>query len=688
MKIRSIVFGILLFAICFVSVVTYGQDTLQLTHSKIQLLAKHHGDKVTLRWAPTDAKWWFYGIQQGYTVARREVSDPNSEYVVLQDTVLPWSGEVMEQWYVDHPEDEALILPLQTIHRDWENTRMESADFEDLYERSLFFEQRFQTTILAADVYPIVANAAGLQFVDTTIDPDKVYSYRVRFNWGGYHEAYRVVQQWQIIDKPILHEVVEKEDAITISWDRKLHGQAYTAYYIERSLDGKKFTRLNEYPFVHGVADDVPDQTYILYTDKVKNYQLYYYRIIGIDPFGEESEPSEAMLAQGKDRTPPDVVVPVVQISESGGANKVIWSHDPLDELSQAVIYKKDYSMVPIVVYDSGLERDFSFEVEDNNVMEGMTDYFLVLVDTAGNYAQSTRASLYRKDNTPPGPPLNLQAQVDTVGRIILTWDQGPDNDVIGYYIFTADREADNFIKLNQKKYPYRIYQDSVNMTLLTPKRYYKVAAIDKGGNIGAYSEVLEVDRPDKIPPAPCLFYDYRVDSAGVFLGLIPSSSRDVVAYRIYRKAESESDFTVIQTFDRNPPQIFLDDNVTPDTKYIYKWIAVDHGQLESSSENSTLHITSFDTRITYKPQLRLQVADDGVRVQIANTIPGSDYRIQIIRSYQGGRYRTVKTIEEGKEYLDPMRIDPDVLPIVSYRAKVLYKDGKRSKFSEEVALE
>lgn len=688
MKIRSIVFSIFLFAICFVSVVTYGQDTLQLTHSKIQLLAKHHGDKVTLRWAPTDAKWWFYGIQEGYTVARREVSDPNSEYVVLQDTVLPWSGEVMEQWYIDHPEDEALILPLQTIHRDWENTRMESADFEDLYERSLFFEQRFQTTILAADVYPIVANAAGLQFVDTTIDPDKVYSYRVRFNWGGYHEAYRVVQQWQIIDKPILHEVVEREDAITISWDRKLHGQAYTAYYIERSLDGKQFTRLNEYPFVHGVADDVPDQTYILYTDKVENYQLYYYRIIGIDPFGEESEPSEAMLAQGKDRTPPDVVVPVVQISESGGANKVIWSHDPLDELSQAVIYKKDYSMVPIVVYDSGLERDFSFEVEDNNVMEGMTDYFLVLVDTAGNYAQSTRASLYRKDNTPPGPPLNLQAQVDTVGRIILTWDQGPDNDVIGYYIFTADREADNFIKLNQKKYPYRIYQDSVNMTLLTPKRYYKVAAIDKGGNIGAYSEVLEVDRPDKIPPAPCLFYDYRVDSAGVFLGLIPSSSRDVVAYRIYRKAESESDFTVIQTFDRNPPQIFLDDKVAPDTKYIYKWIAVDHGQLESSSENSTLHITSFDTRITYKPQLRLQVADDGVRVQIANTIPGSDYRIQIIRSYQGGRYRTVKTIEEGKEYLDPMRIDPDVLPIVSYRAKVLYKDGKRSKFSEEVALE
>lgn len=688
MKNRSTFLCICIVALFLASELSYGQDTLQLTHSKVELLAKHHGDKVTLRWAPTDAKWWFYGIQQGYSVARRDVSDPYSEYVILQDSVLPWSPEMMEQWYVDHPEDEALILPLQTIHRDWENTRMESRDFEDLYERSLFFEQRFQTTILAADVYPIVANAAGLQFVDNSIEPDKVYSYRVRFNWGGYHEAYRVVQQWQIIDKPILHEVIEKEDAISISWDRKLHGQSYTAYYIERSVDGKEFVRLNEHPFVHGVSNDIPDQTYILYTDQVENYQLYYYRIIGIDPFGEESQPSEAVLAQGKDRTPPKVAVPLVQVSESGGSNKVIWNHDPLDELSQAVIYKKDYSEAPIIVFDSGLERDFRFEVEDNDVMEGMTDYFLVLVDTAGNYAQSTRASLYRKDKTPPGPPQNLQAEVDTSGRIILSWDQGPDNDVIGYYIFTADRAADNFIKLNQKKYPYRIYQDSVNMTLLTPKRFYKVAAIDKGGNIGAYSEILEVDRPDKIPPAPCLFYDYRVDSAGVFLGLIPSSSRDVASYRIYRKAESESEFKIIQTFDRNPPQIFLDDKLAPDTKYIYKWIAVDNAQLESSPENSTLHITSFDTRITYRPELRLQAEEEGVLVQIANTIPGSEYRIQIIRSYQGGKYRTVKTLEDVNEYIDNMNMDPDSLPVVAYRAKVLYKDGKRSKFSEEVTLE
>ena len=665
-----------------------GQDTLRMIHQKVQLISKHEGSRIILRWAPADAKWWYHGIQDGFSIARREVTDPNSRYVTLVDTLLPWTAERIESHITDHPDDNALILPLQTIHRDWENTQFESADFGDMYERSQYFEQRFHTTVLAADIYPVVADAAGLRFVDEDIDPDKTYSYRVRYNYSGLHQAYSVVRQWFIIDRPFIHEIIEKENAVSLKWDRELHGKEYTAYYIERSKDGVHYERLNTLPYVQGVSDDMPEQPYIIYTDEVENYELFYYRIVGIDPFGDESEPSEAMVAKGKDRTPPIVNIPIVELSEGGSSNKIKWSHDPIDELKQAIVYKKDYSKTPKIVYESSAESGFDFIVEDNEVMDGMTDYFLVLVDTAGNFAQSQRASLYRKDDVPPLAPINLKADVDTTGRIILSWDQGPDNDIIGYYIYTADRAEDNFIKLNQKKYPYRIYQDSVDMTLLTPKRYYKVAAIDKGGNIGEYSDVLEVNRPDRIPPSPCLFYDYRVDSAGVFLGLVPSSSRDVVEHRLYRRAESEQDFTLIQTFGKRPPQLFWDDKVKSATSYVYKWVAADAGNLESSPDNSTLYITTFDVRTTFVPLIRLESTKDGVLVKVGQNIPGEDYRIQLIRSYKNGKFKTITTLSDTYDYLDSVRIDEDrEEPTVTYKAKILYRDGKRSKFSEAASL-
>jgi len=660
-------------------------DTMRLVEPKIALISKHYGDHIGLRWAPTDAKWWFYGINEGYAIYRKDLSDPKNPYELIIDTLKPWSLERMEEWFVQYPEDRAIALPYQTIYQDWENSSGMEGNFEDLYEKNLYFKQRFETTILTADIYPIVAEAAGLSFKDKHIDPEKMYSYRVEFNYGDYQAAYSVVRQWQIMDRPILHDAIEKENAITLSWDKKLNGSTYTAFYVERSEDGQSFDRLNEFPYVHGVSEDVGSQPYTLFTDHVENYQLYYYRIVGIDPFGDESLPSEVILARGKDRTPPLVTIPKVQMSEDGKSNKIIWSHDPLDELRQAFIYKKDHAQEAKIVYQSDDYAGFSFEVEDHQVLEGMTDYYLVLVDTAGNYAQSQRASLYRKDETPPLAPQNLKAEVDTTGNIILSWDQGPDNDIIGYYIYSADRKYDNFIKLNQEKYPFRIYRDSVNMELLTEKRFYKIAAIDKGGNIGDYSEILEVKRPDKIPPSPALFYDYRVDTAGIFLGLIPSSSQDVAAHRIYRKKAQEKEWEIIAEFDKKPPQLFLDNQVEPNQKYIYKWIAIDDSKLESSAAQSTLHLTAFDTRTTYIPLVRTNTSGDFLKLEFGQTIPGSDYRIQIVRSKGNAPYKTLTTIENAYAYEDrsvPLNLEKDYTN--KYKIRILYKDGKRSKFSDE----
>ncbi len=663
----------------------FGQEKISLQKSMIELTTKHYGDHVVLRWAPVDEQWWWYGNKNGYQIARRDLSNPDSKYQIIVDSIFPWSEDQIEKWYVDHPEDEILVLPLQTIHKEWENTKYDNDYLQDIFEKNTYFKQRHQMTLLASDLYPVVADAAGLRYVDNDIESGKMYGYRVRINRGN-HEAYSIARRRTIIDKPIIFEVVEKEGAISIKWQRKLHSRYYTAYWIERSIDGKSYTRLNQQPFVHAFSQDYSNQKYIIYTDKVENYIPYYYRIIGIDAFGDESLPSDPIKARAKDRTPPVVKPPIVDKSEDGNSNIIKWSHEPMNEIAQVVLYKKDYDKSPKIVYAATKNDGWTYQIEDNHVIDGMSDYYLVMVDTAANRAQSTRASMYKKDETPPKAPEGLKADVDTTGSVILTWDQPKDNDVIGYYIFTADRKHDNFIKLNQKRHPLRLYEDTINMTLLTEKRFYKVAAIDKGGNIGAYSDIIEVTLPDKIPPAPSLFYNYKVDSSGIFLGLMPSSSRDVVTHNLYRR-KSNGPWILLESFEGMPPQVYLDKKVESNTYYDYRWIAVDEAGLKSSAKPSTVHLKSMDMRSYYAPQIRLAEVQEGIKVECSKDIPGKNYRIQIIRSINKGKYRTVKTLPEGTyQYIDKTSKSNSKRDI-KYRAKILYKDGHRSKFGKIASI-
>ena len=398
------------------------RDTLVKLNRKVQLISKHYEEEIVLRWAPTDEVWWFHGITEGFEISRRDLSDPNSRYEVLEHNFKPWTEDEMVNWYAEHPEDEEIIVPLQTIHRDWENTSMGEGGMEELLEKSTFFRQRHQMTILAADLHPIVADAAGLRFVDKSIDPKKAYSYRVRYNKLKDEVAYSIVRNSSTLNKPLLFEVLEKDEAIQLKWEKEIHQRHFTSYHIERSLDGATFERLNEKPYVNALSQDFVERKHFVYTDSVKNYKPYYYRIIGIDAFGDQSEPSDLVKVTGKDRTPPVVGQLTAIKAEDEKSVALNWNHADKEELGVALVYKNDYYEQAKLVCK--FEEDIEFECIDADPTQGMNDYYLVMADTVGNVAQSERASVYFKDKFAPKPPTGLKADVDTMGRIILTWDE------------------------------------------------------------------------------------------------------------------------------------------------------------------------------------------------------------------------------------------------------------------------
>ncbi len=674
---------------CFFSAQANERDSIYIDNEpKVELISKYYDDAIVLRWAPVDAKFWYFGIHDGFEISRRVASEEGSKYEVIEANYKPWSEDKMIEWYTANPSDEEIIIPLQTIHRDWENTMYEDDDILSVIEKSEYFEQRHQMTILAADLHPLVADAAGLRYVDRSIEPDKVYAYRVRYNTEKHRQAFTVVKNRTIVNKPILFEAIEKEQAIQLRWEKRLHERHFTAYHIERSLDGQNYDRINDQPYVQALSQDFKERKFMIFTDSVENYQPYHYRLIGVDAFGDMSEPSESVLVKGRDRTPPVVgTLNAEKINEEKRV-QLSWEHSDPNELGKVIVYKNDRKQKAQLVCEQ--EADFTFSCIDENPIEGTNDYHLVLVDTVGNYAQSQRASVYFKDKTPPSPPTGLKAEVDTNGVVILSWDQGPEDDLLAYYIFTADHKGKNFIKLNPRKHIFRLYTDSLNTDVLTQKRYYKVAAMDKGGNIGDYSEVLEVNRPDKIPPAPALFYNYKVDEKGVFLGLLPSSSRDVVEHTLFRREQGNTEWKAIKTYQgRKLDPLYYDQDLISNKTYTYKLIAKDNAGLLSSEDPSMLTVTAYDFRVQFVPELSIRKTEEGTELAIANTIPGENYRIELIRSIQGGKYTTLSTLKDKKVYLDKHTKEiSDKIKPVKYKARILYKDGKRSKYSMEISLE
>ncbi|MDF1697619.1 MAG: hypothetical protein P1U56_17370, partial [Saprospiraceae bacterium] len=235
---------------------TVMKDTVIIGESDVALETKHYGEKVVLRWAPKNAEWWLYGMLNGYRIARKDMSDVRNNYEVLVDTLRPWSEEEIINWYSTHPEDEEVALPLKTMYRDWQNTNYKGANLADLFERSTYFSQRHNMTILAADMFPVVADASGLRWEDDSIEKDKLYAYRVTFNKSGAKPgAYSIAKKWQLLEKPIIFEAKEKEERVVITWDRSLHSQMYTAYHIERSIDNVNFERITDRPYIQGIGD-------------------------------------------------------------------------------------------------------------------------------------------------------------------------------------------------------------------------------------------------------------------------------------------------------------------------------------------------------------------------------------------------------------------------------------------------
>ncbi len=214
------------------------------------------------------------------------------------------------------------------------------------------------------------------------------------------------------------------------------------------------------------------------------------------------------------------------------------WNGDFSDIGFTYNVYRKKGNETFRKINESIIIRDDASkpEYEDVWLKEGVKyTYKVTIVDPIGNESRPTsEVSVVLKDKTPPAIVTNVVAQESKDG-IRISWAMGTQLDIKGYNIYRATKLTGTFYKLTKRLVPVDtpFFKDS---TITEKKQYfYTVTAVDSAGNEGKESNPISTYLKDDFPPNAPSNLSYKIINNQVQLSWIPSNSKDLAGYHVYR---------------------------------------------------------------------------------------------------------------------------------------------------------
>ena len=659
-------------------------------------IGKYYEDSVVIRWAPATSSAWLTANRFGYIVERLTIDtteqfNPDRFRQLTPQPILPLP---LSGWNRIHQSDTSnnyILTAAECLHGDWETLNLPSLPSTWIAKRDEL-ENRWSIFLLAAERDPATAQAAALRFVDKDIKKGEIYLYRISVpvdvpNVSSIDDAFVTVRTVESPTEniPIITEIQESDQFVVIKWNRKWHEQNFSSYFIERSEDGgNTFKKVNEIPYIQALS--IQENLYsplISFRDSVKNYQPYWYRIIGLDAFGEQSAPSKTIRAMGRDLTPPrpPINVKAKWLGEDLGM-RLSWTlENPYDvetiQIGRSNSYDGEY-------YDLSSETISPLENKYHDktipILSGSYYYIIRVFDTVGNVNTSLVAMAHIPDSIPPNRPQGIIGDIDSSGVVTLSWTIGDEKDLLGYHVFVANDSTYSFNRLTNQPIVQNFFSDTLTLHTLTEDIYYKIVAVDGSFNHSPFSQLIRIAKPDTIRPSEPIFTDYKVEEGKVLLRWANSSSLDVVNHSLYRRSENQN-WILIKTWDYSMTS-YVDSMIVEDVFYDYKIEAIDDAGLKSQSVNS-IRIKFNESKIADTPDnIRLTANREFPQIEIAWGIPIKPvYGFKIYRSVNEGPY-VLLSKDNGKI---KAFIDQDVEPGTKYRyaIQMIFEDGYVSRLGK-----
>jgi fibronectin type 3 domain-containing protein len=664
------------------------KDTLKVS---IKLQARFQGDSLVLRWGLNNAFAWRKLNDIGYIIERLELdadNKPEAGFKRLNTTPLkPWPEEEWKRKSATSDNyaqvaAKALYGKTFAVTAGDKTKQGKNADntVNTMSQAASGEEQRFMLAMISASFSKTAANGLAVRYTDKSIHKNSKYIYRVFA--ASTSPLFRLDTALFIIETkkefviaPVQNlAVYEGDKLISLRWHDAEH---YAGYYIERSADGKIFTRLSENPYIQFASQKNSKDDEFTYNDTIPvNYKQFYYRIKGVSIFSETSEPSYIIEAHGRDRTPP--VQPFIYKAEYKGKNTAVIDWAPYTsspDLKGFFISRGQDIKGPFNVLHDNILPPSTRNYTDTKVTEGgMNYYVLTAVDTAGNIVTSLPRYVVTPDGVAPVKPTGLSGKIDMKGAVKLSWNQGKENDIEGYRIYRANSKDHVFNPISSTV-PDTVFQDTITLNTLTKHVYYEIVAVDRNKNNSPYSDMLELKRPDIVPPVAPVIDDFRSGEKSMEIRWVISSSDDVVKQILYRRTKDQ-EWRVIAELAQKI-NVYRDTLVDKNNWYEYSLEAVDDAGLHSD-KSFPLNVKVYDSGIR-PPVQKFNVikSPDGKSLLLSwKYYEKGDYWFVIYRSIDGKDLMTYKTLSSEQTSL----IDSNIIKgTYQYSIKVEYKDGGES---------
>jgi fibronectin type 3 domain-containing protein len=658
--------------------------------ASVAILSKPKADGIWLRWAPSDPANWQLGNRYGYTIERFTLLPngdmvPGSQMTITQSPLKPLTETEFDK--IAETSDEAAVLQEILYGKDF-NKNFSANDLGSVLSQKNELENRYGIALLMCDLSIDAAKAGALFFKDASAQKGSRYIYRIKIATETVKLEPGVVMVNATAEKP-MQELKDLKaqfgnKKVALSWSTLMHKGVYSAYYIERSTDGKTFKKLTDLPYVH-MSEKIETET-AFYVDSLDiNQKTYYYRINGISPFAEIGPYSNIVSGEGKDDLTGLLIIREGKVLEQRKV-KVAWEFPQTIEKQIAGFYVSsapkhdgpytDLNKKPL----AKTIREYTQETPYNN-----TYYTLRAVDKNGvEVARSFPYLVQIADETPPAIPVGLTGSMDKTGIASLTWTANTDKDLLGYRVFRSNSLKEEFVEVTKVILSKPSFVDTVNIKVLNKKIYYSIVAVDKNYNPSEYTTPLLLMRPDIIAPAAPVLTRTEVVKDTIALAWINSASDDVAKYEITKIEKDEKLSRVMLTWYPSAPlTTYKDISITPGKTYQYIITAYD------SSGNKSL---TKSREVYFEPGFRKAVTgiEDSVDrqnkeiiLQWKNDQPA--VKCIIYRKVNDGPIKILATLDGNVESFVDRMISPNNTYI--YKIQPIYSKGVRAMISGEIKI-
>ncbi len=658
---------------------------------QLHAIGKAYGDSIVIRWGPSSPRLWQQAMADGYNIYRMS-PDQSRELI---KTVYPWSeSEITES--IAH--DSIALMAAGILYNDEEvNAEQE----QGLFDKSSAFENNYGFALYAAERSGLAADILGLRYVDKDVSADSNYTYLIGTDgvntpllWGKVDLTNTLI----LDPKPVYFRTESQEKVIKLVWDKPENENRFSGYLVERSTDGTNFEPLNKTPLVFSENDQFPLQQFS-YLDSVGvNYKEFHYRLIGLNSFSEVSE-AATTIGMARDFTPPFVPKITKALFVDSLKEFTIKWQNPVqpDDFSHYQVMMSDmpngfYSSVSEAI--SAEETEFVLKVGDMDIDRGF--YFKIQSqDTIGNSNISMNKNCNVPDLIPPDAPEVLTGIIDSTGLVKVAWEASKAKDLAGYWLYWGNDPNQEMSLVNDDILTINSHSWYVDDVSLNEKIYFCVRPEDDVYNKGDASPIIEVSRPDKVPPTTPFVLAANPVNGEIEITWKLSKSDDVEGQLLYRRLVSKLDtmWTLLDTLSVSQNN-YTDANILIDQPYQYCFKNFDDANNVSDFSNVKTAKIPFPKEKAIVSDLEVKLKkEESIKANTLNweyqppndQIANVHHTFEVYRGVGGENPKFLQSVDSDiNTFVDPEVIDG---VLYNYAITIKYENGWKGNQSEIKSL-